>query len=120
MLSCGTPQGERHITLYFQHYQSFDDARRQWFNRCQRVDFNKVYVIVEDGNNLTQNIINQYETIPIEHMVILCGNTELKGEHIVYMKGFKRKFFPGTSVKYRGIFGKRWIDEFDYIKYLSQ
>ena len=119
-LSCNTSHGEKHITLYFQHYPNFEDAKKQWFKRCQRVDFDRVYVIVEDGNNLTQHDIDRFENLRIQRMAILCGEKSIVGKHVIYMKGFTKRNFPGTSVKYRGLFGKRWIDEFDYINFLER
>lgn len=52
-------------------------------------------------------------------MAILCGEKSIVGKHVVYMKGFTKRHFPGTSVKYRGLFGKRWVDEFDYVSFLD-
>ena len=118
-LSCMTVDGKKQIKIYFQHYATFQDARQQWLKRCQRMDLNNIYIIVEDGNNLTQTDVDRYECLGFDKMAILSGNRNLKGKHIVYMKSFTRKSFPGTSVKHRGLFGKRWVDEFDYVSFLD-
>lgn len=75
--------------------------------------------IKENGNNLTQHDINRFESLGIQRMAILCGEKSIVGKHVVYMKGFTKRHFPGTSVKYRGLFGKLWVDEFDYVSFLD-
>lgn len=118
-LSCNTNDGEKKIRIYFQHYKSFYEAQTSWYKRCKRVNFDRMCVIIEDGNNITQDEVDHFEKLAIEKMVILCGEKSINGKHVIHMKGFTKKNFPGTSVKYKGLFGKRWLDEFDWIHFLE-
>ena len=119
ILICETDKEIKEIKVYFQHYKSFEEASDYWYKRCSRVNLDKYVVIIEDGLNLTQKDIDLYESISIKNKVILCGNKELIGPDVVHINDFRKKNFPGTSVKYRGILGKRWLDKFDYISFLN-
>lgn len=78
-LSCNTNDGEKKIRIHFQHYNSFEEAMEQWYRRCKRVDFDRIRVIIEDGNNITQDDVDRFENLGIQRMAILCGQKSIVG-----------------------------------------
>ena len=112
------------ITINFDHYSNFEEANKKWNERKARINYNNVYVIMEyyDGIH-KEELISLFKKIPYKNKMILthkdhsenyttaihCFNDDLNMENI-----------GGKIFRYNGLTGKRYYEEFDYIKFLNK
>jgi uncharacterized protein (DUF1919 family) len=113
------------LTLYFQHYHSFDEAKSAWFRRYARINYDNIYVILEFNN--IQFDVGEYvdvfasqkfpgKSIALLHkpdprfpssFVLTCGPAD------------GSEFPSGYTLERDGITGKRRMDNFDYVSFLN-
>mgnify|MGYP000739008681 CR=1 FL=1 len=62
-------EGDKTITLYFQHYNSFEEAKLKWNIRKQRIIKDKIYVIGTDRDGITFNDIKQIGTATVHKII---------------------------------------------------
>ena len=110
------------ITLYFMHYTSFEEASEKWYMRAKRLNFDNLYVILVVQKGCTENIVKSFCSLPYKHKAVLspkmfpnCDcvylmpNCAVEGGGLIDICRYKSKFT-----------GKRWLDEFDYVRFLNQ
>lgn len=61
-------EGERKITLGFNHHISFEAAANDWNRRVERVNWNNIFVKMS-VDNADLNIIKTFESLPYEKKV---------------------------------------------------
>ncbi len=59
------------ITLHFNHYSSFDEARKKWMRRKERINWKNLFVMMYDQNSM---YIDEFEDLPYEKKVFFSGN----------------------------------------------
>ena len=57
------------ITIYFNHYNSFEEAVRIWMRRKKRIDWDNLYIITDD-KNLTDVEIETLKNVKCKRLVI--------------------------------------------------
>lgn len=109
------------ITIYFMHYPSFDEAKRIWEKRTERINRDNLYVILVQQNGCTEELLKKFDELPYKHKLALtaCPMPEIKCSY--YISGSEQ---PNGDVmdlcKYKGKFtGRRWIDDYDYVGFLN-
>lgn len=55
------------IKLYFQHYNSFEEAKEKWFKRYNRINYDNLYVILDFGPKLDNNIYKKFTKLNIKN-----------------------------------------------------
>lgn len=87
------------IKIYFQHYFSFEEAKRKWEERKARMDYNNLYVLFADTDGCTEKDIKS----------------------AVYIRGFENEDGVGICVYYKGKLSyKKYYDDFDYVAWFNQ
>lgn len=108
------------ITVYFMHYKSFDEARLKWVERSKRVDMNNLFIMMTDKNGCTEKHIAEFDNLPYKNKVIFTHKPYPQYKSAYYIKGFEDKKEVGTlSDDKSGFFKRRWLDDFDYVKFLN-
>ena len=49
------------ITIYFMHYPSFDEAKRIWEKRTERINRDNLYVILVQQNGCTEELLKKFD-----------------------------------------------------------
>ncbi len=117
------PKDELHIPVrvFFQHYKSFEDAKKKWIERFNRVDFDNLYFIWEFYDTIYDNsLMYEFDHLPLNHKIIITHKS---------FPGIKNSFFihcytndkPIAKIlEYNGLTGKRYLDEFDYVGFINE
>ena len=122
-LECGYPVGRLDdIHVYFMHYDSFEQAKRKWNERQQRVNMDNLYIVMVERDGCTEKDLAAFDKLDYKHKVVFTAK-EYPQFHSAY-------HIPGSeedtdSVKdlclYQNKFtGKRWLDEFDWVSFLNE
>ena len=68
--------GSSEITLYFQHYKSFEQAKSKWYERRKRIIKDKIYVIATDRDGITADDIRLLSTANVHKIVVFTAKEE--------------------------------------------
>ena len=108
------------ITIYFQHYSNFDEAKMKWEERAKRVDYENLYVIMTDRDGCSESDICEFENLPIKNKVLFTHVNYPQYKHCCYIKGFEKDKQVGILSYYKtGNLIRRYIDDFDYVGFLN-
>ncbi len=114
------------VRLYFMHYASFQEAKEKWTQRKQRLQPDNLYVILEcPGIGLSEEkaraIQDRFEALPYRHKKLLTGCSAIQGPDVEHLPVYEN-YRIGKLLSYKkpGLFSvKRYLDDFDYIKFLN-
>lgn len=108
------------ITLYFMHYETFEEAKRKWCERAERVDMNNVFLMMSDKNGCTEADIAAFDALPYNNKVIFTHIPYPQYKSAYYIKGFENNGEVGILTDDKpGFFKRRWLDDFDYVSFLN-
>ena len=107
------------ITLYFMHYENFQQAKAKWEERSKRIHWDKLYVILPYGEKLSRTVIEEFDALPYEHKVLLTYK-ELDGiKSAVKVNCGKRTDSPFLFEYPSGLSVLRFMDRWDYVSFLN-
>ncbi len=119
---CNYPVGKLDdVIIHFLHYQTFEQAKEKWEERCKRVDYSNLYFIMSERDGCTYDIIKQFDALPYKNKVVF---TAKEYPEIVCAVHIKNSELPSEEVgdlcAYMGKKGgKRVIDQYDYVSFLN-
>lgn len=109
------------INIYFNHYDSFASARSKWEERKKRILWNKIYVIYDfNDKDIDSSLLYDFDALPIKHKIALI-HSDIPG-----LKNFYRMKCIGENdeiikeFSYKGLSGKRYFEEWDYVSFLNE
>ena len=108
------------LTLFMVHYNSFEESKEKWNQRCKRIDDKNIRIIATDRDGCTEILKDRFEKLPFKKIMF----THLPDEEhtdCFYIKGFENDTQVGTVVDPSDrIGGKRYYDQFDWVKFLIE
>ena len=116
-------KGTESVKVYFMHYKTFDEAAAAWKKRSERVDFDNLYVILEQAEPLSQesDIWKMFCALEIKNKVIITGQTDFEDDSIVHMDIYDESYYSGKILSKKKPFCiKRYLDDFDYVSFLNR
>lgn len=110
------------IRIDFMHYHSFEEAKKKWDERKTRVDFSNIYIIQVVSNNITQEYLDEFSSLPYKHKLLITHDNEFTCDYMVTHKVFsKSNYEPGGILKYKSrLSSSRHMDDIDYISFLNE
>lgn len=105
------------ITVYFQHYDSFEEARNKWHERCKRVNWEDISFIWEfyEGLHNYKHLL-EFDSLNIKKKIILHKeDCSIKNAFVVN----EGEVTPGKILEYEAGGIKRYLDQFDYVEFLN-
>lgn len=111
------------INLYFVHYHSFEDAVEKWHSRFSRINYNKIYILMDRGMDARDEILDEFHDLPYEHKVFFTH----KEDPVRWPNTFRFSYYTDDDYKNaymytkvrHGLFEYRVLDEFDYVEWLN-
>jgi uncharacterized protein (DUF1919 family) len=110
------------VTIYFQHYPTFEEARRKWLERSRRIDLGNLYVLLDAGPRGTHGpeLLAEFESLPHRNKVVLTDGPCPEVKDSFGMSFYGDAPQPGMILQYDGFTGRRFLDEFDYTAFLNR
>lgn len=106
------------VVLHFLHYRSFDEAARKWRERSRRLRPDRLCVVMH-VKELDGRLLARFAALPVARKVILGYRTS-ETEHPLFFKSPSlERFEPGRLLRFAGISGRRYLDDFDYVSFLN-
>lgn len=101
------------IDIHFLHYDSFDKAKQKWYERCKRVDMNRIVVLFSDQNGCTTEDIERFYQLNYPKLLFVGtkANAE-KFKNSIYVKPNKYEIENNINpvdkcMIFSGLTGKR-------------
>lgn len=120
---CGYPVGKLDdISVYFTHYETFEQAKQKWNERLKRVKMDNIYIIMVQKDGCTEDDILAFEKLKYKHKVIFTSK-EYPQYHSAYYipRSAEDEYNVKNLCDYQSkLTGKRWLDEFDWISFLNE
>lgn len=107
------------IKIYFQHYASFDEAKKKWDERKVRMDLENPFVLFSDRDGCTEENLRAFERLPYENKVVFVHEKRPDLSSAVYIKGFEREPCVGACMNLMKGSVRKYYDQFDYISWFN-
>ena len=106
------------IEIHFMHYSTFEDAKTKWRERCQRIQWDNIFLMMTDRDGCTYEDMLSFDKLP-NKKVIFTHKEYPEIESSFYIKGFENNDSIGILSEKKNIWGKRYLDDFDYVSFLN-
>lgn len=108
------------ITIFFVHYDTFEEAKLKWEERKKRINLENLYIYMNDRNNCTEKNIYNFDKLCYKNKVIFTNKCYPSINSAYYIKGFDKMKEVGIMTKFITPFSiKRHYDKFDWVKWLN-
>ena len=115
---------EQKITVYFMHYDSFIHAKQKWEERCTRIHWDNLFVIMTDGEGCDYDTAREFDALPYEHKALLTYR-DLSGIKSAVRLDIEKPLSehgigaPDVFAFKSRVSIKRVIDDWDYVGFLN-
>lgn len=111
------PGGELYpdVKIHFLHYPTFEAAAAKWRERTARIDFDRICVIMQ-VDRPDRRLMERFAALPCPRKVVLTYD-DYDAPFVFRIHSLER-FVPGRLLDYRGLLGRRYLDDFDYVTFL--
>ena len=113
--------GDKRITIQFTHYHNEEEARNKWNERKERIHWDNLYIMTNDGNKADLSDFNLLERVPCKRKVIFTSRRrpEIADSFELYaMNGQETAVFMMIDRNY-WIGYRPWEEEFDFTAWLN-
>lgn len=111
--------GGRPISVFFMHYETFEQAQKAWDRRKSRVHWDRVAVLWElFDSEKAPSYSAELEAAGIDYRFIVHDKRRRVMKAFV-SDGYARAGEAGRIFDKKGVSGKRYLDEFDYVSWLK-
>lgn len=108
----------KNVKLYFKHYNSAEEALSKWEERKQRINFNKVVIIMTDRDGFDLSCFNRF--CNLKYKKVLYSSKNYHDKNVVFIKKFKKENQVGIMTDFADFFGKRYFEKyFDIYNFLN-
>lgn len=107
------------IKIHFMHYENFQIAKSKWEERCNRIDKNNMYIIMDEGKDCTYDILRRFNELKYKHKVVFTHKFYPEFKSCFYIKGFENIGYCKELFNYDSSKIKRYYENFNYIKFLN-
>lgn len=108
------------VLITFTHFSNNKEAEVKWEERKKRINWNNVYIILNDRDNVTEDNIRSLDAVPCKNIVVF---TSQKYESIPYtfqITEFFNEPCVGDLISRSRITGMRKYEQyFDYVAWLN-
>lgn len=109
------------IKIYFQHYQSEQEAKAKWDERRKRIDLENLFILFSDRDGCTYEDLKEFDSLPYKNKVVFTNKQYPDIASAFYIKGYESKTCVGACYEYVNKFsGKRIYDQFDYVAWFNE
>ncbi len=106
------------LTLFLVHYHSIAEAQKKWNTRKKRLNRDNIVILNTDREGMIDELKERFELLPYRK-VMFTHLPDEKHPGCFYIRGYEKQNQVGIITESKGWFGKRPIDQFDYVKFFN-
>lgn len=96
------------------------DGVEAWKRRASRIHWDNLYVVLLERDGCSETDLQEFESLQYHKKVAFT--------HVSYpclscsflIRGFEKNKELGNIMDYQGMFGRKYYDQFDWVKFLNQ
>ena len=109
------------INIYFQHYESEQEALEKWISRKSRMNYDNLFVLFTDRDGCTYEDLIAFDNLPIKNKIVFTNKEYPDIKSSFYIKGFENQSEVGQCFEYMPHkLGYKYYDQFDYVGWFNQ
>lgn len=111
------PQGllNGDVRISFVHYHSFDEAKKKWLERVQRIDYNNLFVIYCQAS-VREDVLAEFDKQPFRHKIALVNKEYPNFSSCYVIKGFEKEEKLGYIFDKYKWYGLNYYDQVNWVK----
>ncbi|GHV83646.1 hypothetical protein AGMMS50212_09860 [Spirochaetia bacterium] len=102
------------ITIFFQHYNDFNDAKIKWESRKKRINYNKLFFIFVAYNNTPTEILKSFEELPIKNKIIITNEERYECSIAFALHNGLKPWYDEMN---KGLFVKKYYEQYNFYKW---
>ncbi len=113
------------IRIFFMHYETFDEGRKKWKERCKRINWNNI-VIVYPLLNETEDVgylLDGFNVLPYKKVALINCETNSIVENIYKFTKDEFDHMGAENLlsyrKHNKLWQWRYLDYFDYVEFIN-
>lgn len=108
------------LEIHFMHYHSEQEANEKWQLRTSRMNLDNLFIMMTDRDGVTEKDIQLFDQLPFKNKVIFTHKPCPAFKSAYYIKGFEKQNQVGDIFEFSSWNGKKYYDQFDYVKWFNQ
>lgn len=118
--------GYKGTKIYFQHYKTWEEATAKWEERKKRINPDNMVVMLSNFKGILANsdyddetLIRRFNRLNFKNKIIFVDRPFPQYSNCVYIKDWHPENGVNVFDWNKNDFYKRYIDQFDYVKFLN-
>ena len=107
------------IRLDCVHYATKEEVVEKWNVRKARMDMSNCFIMFTDRDGCSEEHLRAFDALPFERKVVFTHKPYPKIQSACYSPGFEKQGCVGNLNHYRGWFGEKYFDTFDYVSWFN-
>ena len=113
--------GENGVRVHLVHYNSVDEAQKKWNERVKRINWDKLFFVLDDRNGCDEKTVYEYDKLPYKNKVFFSHREYPDISCVCHIKGFEKDVHVGVMTAFvNPISCKRNYDQFDFVAWFNQ
>lgn len=109
------------ITIHFTHYASNKEAECKWNKRVQRIDYENIYIFIQERDGLTKERIMELGKLPVKGIVAFTAHDYPDIPWAVYLPQYEKDGEVGNILKRNIIDNSRVYERcFDFVGWFNE
>lgn len=108
------------IQILLGHTKTYEESLANWERRKKRFNPDNMFVVFCDKMGCTYDMIKEFDELPIKNKVIFTHKPYPEFKSAYYIKGFENEKEVGVLSDWKsGFLKRRWLDDFDSVRFLN-
>lgn len=108
------------VKIQFMHYKSFKEARIKWEERKKRINYDNLFFLFTDRDGATYEQLKIFDEMPLKNKVVFTAHKYEDIYSAYQMKAFIDFQQVGILSNFKRYSYKRYLDDFNYVKFLNK
>ena len=91
----------------------------KWESRLKRVNYNDLRIVMTENDGCTYEDLIAFDKLPYKHKVVFTHKPYPEIKSSFYIPGFEKLGRVAYAMGWKGLWGKRNCDCFDWVKFLN-
>lgn len=106
------------VIIHMRHYKTFQEAIDKWKERCGRIDYDNLYIIMVKRDGCSINQLKEFDSLNYNHKILITPTQYgLKSEFVI--PDCKENEDVGLITDFKGYSGKRYYDLIDWKSFFN-
>ena len=109
------------VRIYFQHYESEEEARNKWNERKRRINYNNLFILFSDRDGCTKDDLIKFDELPYKNKIVFTNREYTDIKSAFYIRGFEKEQSVGMCMAFMSEWSyKKYFDQFDAVSWFNQ